>query len=170
MTSGAPPLAPSRWIPALPPPLPLPEAFPLAGIGRRVMALLLDVAFLGGLQCLSSVAAGQLMLSAPPQDPRAFVVSAVGAFFILAVAPILTGFGYFTILHAVGGQTLGKLFLGIRVIADGGGPVSLGHAFLRTVGYLVSLVPLGAGFLWAGLARRQQTWHDALAGTRVVLA
>ena len=38
----------------------------------------------------------------------------------------------------------------------------------RYLGYYVSILPLGFGFLWIAFDKRKQAWHDKLAGTVVV--
>jgi len=39
---------------------------------------------------------------------------------------------------------------------------------IRYLGYLISLLPLGLGYFWAGWDKKKQTWHDKLAHTVVV--
>jgi len=39
---------------------------------------------------------------------------------------------------------------------------------IRNLAYLVSFIPLGLGYFWAGWEKRKQTWYDKLAGTVVV--
>ena len=76
---------------------------------------------------------------------------------------------YFTLLTGEGGQTLGKMLLGIRVQGMDGSPVGYGRAFIRAFGYFVSIFFMTfLGFLWALWDRRNQAWHDKIAGTRVV--
>ena len=48
-----------------------------------------------------------------------------------------------------------------------GGPMSYTRAFLRWVGYLVSLTFAGLGFLWIFFDERKRGWHDYLSGTWV---
>jgi uncharacterized RDD family membrane protein YckC len=67
------------------------------------------------------------------------------------------------------GATPGKLAVGLKVVdARTGEPPSTARLALRFVCYLVSALPLYAGFLWAALDRRNQGWHDKIAGTVVV--
>lgn len=65
--------------------------------------------------------------------------------------------------------TPGKLALHL-VIADAAslGPASLRQLSLRYLAYLVSMLPLGLGFLWIAFDPRKQGWHDKLAGTVVL--
>jgi uncharacterized RDD family membrane protein YckC len=69
------------------------------------------------------------------------------------------------------GQTVGKMFLGLRVL----GPDGRNPGFWRTVlrdglGKPVSAVVLCLGYLWMLWDGEQQTWHDKIAGTRVIRA
>jgi len=40
---------------------------------------------------------------------------------------------------------------------------------LRYIGYIISLLPLGLGFLWVLFDRRRQGWHDKMANTLVIM-
>jgi uncharacterized RDD family membrane protein YckC len=65
--------------------------------------------------------------------------------------------------------TPGKMVIRARIVdAETGGPPSRGQAIIRYLGYYVSLLGLGLGFLWVGWDRRKQGWHDKLAGTVVI--
>ena len=78
---------------------------------------------------------------------------------------------YFTCFHGYGGQTPGKMISGIKVVRVAGGEMTPGIAFLRWVGYLISLISgvvLYLGFLWVLIDKRKQSWHDKIAGTFVV--
>ena len=93
----------------------------------------------------------------------------------LAAFLLLVGGGYFVLFTAAGGQTIGKMAAGIKVVpAQTDGPwkdrVPLGHAVLRAVGYLVSVLPAGLGLLPALFSADRRAVHDRLAGTRVVKA
>ena len=88
---------------------------------------------------------------------------------LLAILPIVIVL-YFAAAWTLAGQTIGKWLFGVRVVADDGGPVSLGAALLRVLGYLLSALPLYAGFLWIVVDPGRRAWHDRLARTRVVYA
>ena len=67
------------------------------------------------------------------------------------------------------GQTLGKRFLGIRIIREDGEPVSYRTVILRhLIGYPLSILIAGIGICWALWDARQQGWHDKIARTLVV--
>ena len=66
------------------------------------------------------------------------------------------------------GQTPGKFGLGIRVIKADGTRLSDTDAVIRAIGYHVSWIFLGLGYIWAIFDKNNQTWHDKLARTYVV--
>jgi len=74
---------------------------------------------------------------------------------------------YVTLLHAATGQTVGKAMVGARVVLVNGRSLPLGTAFLRFFAYAFSCLPLGFGFVMAGLRRDKRALHDLVAGTRV---
>jgi uncharacterized RDD family membrane protein YckC len=77
--------------------------------------------------------------------------------------------GGYLVAFTAGGQTLGKMAAGIRVVpADEHETLDLGRAFLRTFVWMLLAVPAGLGFLTAFFSRDHRGLHDRFAGTRVV--
>ena len=75
---------------------------------------------------------------------------------------------YTTVLHALFGQTVGKMVVGVRVmVGDDGAPPTFGASVLRYCAYFASLAPLGFGYVMAGLRPDKRALHDLIAGTRV---
>lgn len=143
-------------------------AVPAAAFQQRAGAMLIDLGLLTALHVAYSATAAILLFLNMPLDLATFFRITISYLFLFLVAPCLLGLSYFTVLHAWGGQTLGKLIMGIRVVAVAeDGPLPPGRSFLRAAGYLLSALPLGAGFLWLLLDREQRCWHDRLAGSRV---
>jgi len=156
------------------------ESLPLAGLGlpagsadraeeqieappvRRVLAAIIDLTVLGAIDgavlyfTIRLSGLGVVDLGALPWAPLA-------SFFLL-----LNG-GYFVTFAAVGGQTIGQMALGLKVVGPEGAPVALGAAMLRTAAWLLSTLPLGFG-LWFALGSDQRALHDRLTGTRVILS
>ena len=67
--------------------------------------------------------------------------------------------------------TPGKMVLKLRVVdAKTGGKLSIGQAIGRYFAYLVSMLPLGLGFIWIAFDSKKQGWHDKLAGSLVIRA
>lgn len=85
------------------------------------------------------------------------------------LAFLLVQNGGYLVAFTAGGQTLGKMAAGIRVVsAEAESEMDLGRAFVRTAMWLVLAVPIGLGFLTAVLSRDHRGLHDRLARTRVV--
>ncbi len=83
---------------------------------------------------------------------------------------VVQNVGYLVAFTA-GGQTLGKMTAGIKVVSDDADvPLDLGAALKRTVMWLVLAFPAGLGLLSALFARDHRGLHDRFAGTRVVRA
>jgi uncharacterized RDD family membrane protein YckC len=74
---------------------------------------------------------------------------------------------YFSAFTAIGGQTIGKMAVGIKVIAESG-RIDSALAIRRTLAGALSLLPLGLGFLPALIGSDRRALHDRLTGTRVV--
>lgn len=65
--------------------------------------------------------------------------------------------------------TPGKMVTKLAVVdAETGKKLYIEQSILRYFGYIISYLPLGLGFIWAGIDKRKQGWHDKLAGTVVV--
>lgn len=77
----------------------------------------------------------------------------------------------YLVAFTAGGQTLGKMAAGIRVIADESeSPLDLGRAVVRTLIWFMLAVPAGLGFASALFNRDHRGLHDRFSGTRVVRA
>jgi len=132
-----------------------------AAPSSRILAALLDAALLSALDASILYLTLRLLGLATAQIFELPILPLV-AFFLL-----LNG-GYFIAFTAVGGQSIGKMALGIKVISQEESAVPIGRATLRTLAYLVSALPLGAGFLPGVMSADRLALHDRLAHTRVV--
>lgn len=132
-----------------------------AGFVTRLSALIADTIILWvalrGTESLLMLAQHALRRFAPPLS--------LGKLLIVC-APVIVSL-YNIVFWWRRGQTPGKWLLGLRVVALGGGKVSLGQAALRFAGYLLSALPFYLGFLWI-LGSERRGFHDRLAGTEVV--
>jgi len=90
---------------------------------------------------------------------------------LVAFLAMLNG-GYMAAFTAAGGQSIGKMAAGTRVVAvDESGAafgVPLGQAIVRAAAYVVSVLPAGVGLLPALFGSDGRAFHDRLAQTRVV--
>lgn len=91
--------------------------------------------------------------------------------FIIVLLPLyLTGSIYSAyFLPRKKGQTPGKQLLRIRVVKCDNTAITIWEAILRNViGYQLSYLLYGLGFLWMFADKKSQTWHDHLSNTIVV--
>jgi uncharacterized RDD family membrane protein YckC len=130
----------------------------------RIMAALIDFALLFALD------AGVLYFTLRLLGLASVEILELPVVPLLAFFLLLNG-GYFVAFTAVGGQSIGKMAFGIKVVDqddEDDGVVPIGRATLRTFAYLVSALPLGAGFLPGVFGANRLALHDRLAHTRVV--
>jgi len=92
--------------------------------------------------------------------------SAETAGFMIAIMIAVLDLG---VLAGLTGKTIGKWTTGLRVQRPDGAEPGVGRAMLRHfVGYPLSFLTLGFGFLLAALTTRGRALHDLIAGTVVV--
>jgi uncharacterized RDD family membrane protein YckC len=132
-----------------------------AGMVARFVAVTIDVAILLAVDVLVVYFTMQICgLTAADLDvlPKAPLI----AFFIVQNGGYLVAF-------TAGGQTLGKMAMGIKVISMGSTEqIDVPHSLLRTVLWLLLAIPGGLGFLTALFSPERRGLHDRFAGTRVI--
>ncbi len=136
----------------------------VVGFGRRLAATLIDAVFVWVMGLLLGTAvgiAGLLLDMFTPNRPAPLDALIVASGLVFSVA-------YFVAAWARSGQTIGKMFLGIKVVGSDGAPLSWGAAVLRYIGYIVNALVLSLGFLWIVFDAKRQGWHDKIARSYVV--
>ncbi len=145
-----------------------------AGFVSRLTAWLIDrgiiLAILGAMAWLTTYLAGIVGLNLTQchtmggwQGYVCWAVAAGVALFTLTLPAI-----YVLFFWTLAGVTPGKAALGIRIVRLDGKPMTFRTSFRRYIGYLVSFLGFGAGFLWMLIDNRRQGWHDKISGTCVV--
>jgi uncharacterized RDD family membrane protein YckC len=87
------------------------------------------------------------------------------------MAFLLVQNGGYLVAFTAGGQTLGKMMAGIKVVsARSNVPLDLGRAAVRTLIWTALVVPAGLGLLTALFNADRRGLHDQFAGTKVVRA
>lgn len=136
--------------------------FGLASPGERVLSGLIDLAFVSLIQLTLFYLTTHLVAQRLDALPTSAVVAMVLVGVVLAAV-------YFCFFWSLSGQTLGKLLTGGRVVDRGGaGALGVSRAALRLVGVILSLLPLGLGFIGVWTDTERRGWHDRFAGTKVV--
>lgn len=130
----------------------------------RLVAFAIDLVvltFMNGAVLLVALLAVAITGGAPGID-RAKLVE--GLFTAGQIGLVL---GYFGLLHARAGQTVGKALLGLEVVSLDGRRLGLRQSLVRAAALLFSALPLGAGFFLAALPPKRAL-HDYLVGSRVI--
>jgi uncharacterized RDD family membrane protein YckC len=131
-----------------------------APFSLRCGALLIDYIIIIGVLALATLLA------------RVFGDVRRGSAFVLTagyVATAAVAFLNFVVIANLGGRTLGKWMAGLRIERKDGETLSVRRALLRhLVGYPLTLLTLGLGFLVAAFDPQGRALHDWLAGTVVV--
>jgi uncharacterized RDD family membrane protein YckC len=133
----------------------------------RAIAFLIDLAVIAAVEVLLTVLAFAARAFAEAVSGQDLGESDQIMLELVSAAGIVVPALYFTLLNARGSQTLGKIAVNLRVERVDGGALPLVRSVLRAIGYLVSAIPLGLGFLLA-IGRSRRALHDYLAGSAVV--
>ncbi|MDP2053832.1 MAG: RDD family protein, partial [Acidobacteriota bacterium] len=72
----------------------------------------------------------------------------------------LLAFGYVAAFTVAGGQTIGKMLLGLRVIGDDGRPIDAAGGVLRAVGCMLVPATLGLSYVPAFFSSDHRALHD----------
>ncbi len=147
----------------------------VAGLWRRLLATIVDGVVLSPVLLLLGWLAFRVTGLRPPvgQDLRPEAILEVfleGGSFLYGL--IGTGLVilllYGVLFMATTGATLGLRLLRLRVINPYGDSPEWWRMLLRCLGFLISVLLLGLGFLWIGFDREKRGLHDWLAGTYVI--
>ena len=140
---------------------------PLAGIGSRFIALLVDtLIWLAGLFML-----GLAFWAIQPAVEAFSQISYQWAFAIVTFVLFLLNWGYFTLFEAFcNGRTPGKRVAKIRVIQRSGRPIGFFESLARNLVRYVDQIPFfyAVGVVVMFITRQHQRLGDLAAGTLVV--
>jgi uncharacterized RDD family membrane protein YckC len=146
-----------------PGPEPIADAQAPAGVAARVLAATIDVSLLAAIDVAIVYFTMQIVgvtlteLTMVPRIP-------------LLAFLIVQNVSYF-VLFTAGGQTMGQMACGIKVITDESGvSPDLSSAMLRTVVWTILAVPAGLGLTTTLFTADHRGLHDRFSGTRVVRA
>jgi uncharacterized RDD family membrane protein YckC len=131
--------------------------FEQAGFALRFGAFMFDLLPLMILLFVSGLLASQFLAFGTLIQYSSFGLAAIFLVF------------NFIFLAGRTGQTVGKRLIGIRIITVDQRRATTKQIVMRHIlGYPLSMAVFTLGFLWLLWDRRQQGWHDKMAGTLVV--
>lgn len=162
----------------MPPPPPVPGVAPgaaaplnmvagyrVAGLGDRLIAVILDAIFLAAVYAVIGMAVATRMGGLTDSG-----FSLTGLPALLAIGgTLLVGFLYYWVCEGAAGATLGKGIAGIQVRAKTGGPCGMGSSLVRNLLRIIDAIAVYlVGFLIAVFSKFRQRLGDHAAGTVVV--
>jgi uncharacterized RDD family membrane protein YckC len=144
--------------------------FPLAGVGSRCLAMLLDFLIQVGVNLILWII---LYVVGTQTQGAGSWISELGIWgeAILGLVLFLVYFGYFAIFESIwNGQTPGKRVAHLRVIQESGRPVQIWQAIVRNIMRPIDWLPFfyGVGLASALISKQNRRLGDFVAGTVVV--
>ena len=136
----------------------------------RFFALLIDQIAMGILAFIVGLfLGGCALLSLAAESDFVSILTGASAL-ITWGALIIFQFLYFGYFWSKSGQSVGMKLLNIRLVRrTEGDTINFWRAALRgTLGYYISGLVFGLGFLWAAFDADKETWHDKLFDTWVL--
>ena len=133
-----------------------------AGLATRAIAAGIDLGLLfAGYSLLSGVLASLITdLFGQPLS----LVSVIA----LCTLGVIAGGAIFAAFWALAGQTPGMRFLAIRLTHHGSHEITFGCAVRRVFAVILSLLPLGLGYLAILRDPQRRAWADRMTGTEVI--
>jgi uncharacterized RDD family membrane protein YckC len=141
--------------------------FPLAGIGSRFIAVLIDYAF--QFAGVTALLLGFMLFL--PSMQKFQTLSAKWVIALIILVPFLLHWGYFTLFEGLWqGQTPGKRIAKIRVIQQSGRSITMFESLARNLLRAIDALPAMyvAGTISIFVTSRNQRIGDLVAGTLVV--
>jgi uncharacterized RDD family membrane protein YckC len=142
-------------------------AYDIAGIGSRFLAAIIDTLVIGAalliLGLLVSVVSANTDFTPTTSSSVAAAIGAILSFLIL--------WGYYIVFELVwNGQSIGKRAIGLRVVREGGQPVTFVGSAIRNLIRIVDFLPAfyGIGVIVMFVDRRARRLGDLAGGTLVV--
>jgi uncharacterized RDD family membrane protein YckC len=129
------------------------------GLLRRMAAMLYDALLVAALLFLATIPFIAIRGGEPVET---------GDNLLYRVILALVVYVFFVGFWSRSGRTLGMQSWRLQLETADGGIPSLTAASLRFFAAIISLLPLGLGFLWQVWDRDKLTWHDRISHTRIV--
>ncbi|MCO6452411.1 MAG: RDD family protein [Caldilineales bacterium] len=119
--------------------------------------------YVTGLFGISVTRCGTSILQGRLSDSICVATSLFLVGFLFLISPI-----YMLFFWTLAGQTPGKALVGVRIVRANAEAMSFRVSLRRYLGYILSFIALGLGFVAILLDNQRQAWHDSIAKTYVV--
>lgn len=145
---------------------PVEEEVRLVGFFPRFTAFLADYFVLTAVMTAVMAVLPSSMELKDTKDP--WVIIQQRTFWILLALDLGVRGLFHVMFNAHFGGTPGKILIGAKIVAEDGSPIGYRRAIARYFAGWLSVLSLGAGFLFVAFRPDRRALHDLLAGTRVV--
>jgi uncharacterized RDD family membrane protein YckC len=135
-----------------------------AGFVTRLLAYVTDVVVLAGIVAIGGWIA--VLIDTVFEQMGLDLNIDIATIYVFLI-PWIFGL-YFVVFWSLTGRTIGKWFMGLKVISADGNPPTIGRSVIRFIGYGVSAIVFWLGYLWVLIDSDRQAWHDHMAKTWVV--
>ena len=142
-------------------------AYDIAGIGSRFLAAIIDSLVIGAALLIVAILVG--LVGSNSETTRTASNSVVVA--IGGILSFIILWGYYIAFELVwNGQSLGKRAIGLRVVREGGRPITFVNSATRNLIRIVDFLPAfyGIGVIVMFIDRRARRLGDLAGGTLVV--
>lgn len=130
-----------------------------AGLLRRIAAMLYDTLLVLALMFITTIPFVALRSGEPVE---------VGENLLYRLVLAAVVFAFFVGFWSRSGRTLGMQSWGLQLETMDGHVPSVAAASIRFFAAILSVIPLGLGFLWQLIDKDKRTWHDRISKTRLV--
>jgi len=158
-----------------PAPAPTPSGYvppsPLADLGSRIIAGIVDYVIIGIIAAVLSIfLLAPMMVAAPWSMMSGFSWGWFGGMFGVVAVMWLLWLIYFTYFEGTSGQTIGKKLVNIRVMKVNGSRCDFGSALVRNILRIIDHLPFLyiLGIILIAATEKRQRLGDMLASTIVV--
>ena len=128
-------------------------------LGSRIAAGVVDLAIVAAVYVIFLVTTYLEMPENFTPDRRVLGVYCLCYFLLVSI--------YLFLFMLSASQTPGMKFRGLTVVSLDDAPLDPNHVCLRSLGYLISILPLLLGFVWMLIDPEHLTWADKVSGTYV---
>jgi uncharacterized RDD family membrane protein YckC len=135
-----------------------------AGFVSRMLAYVIDVVLIAAIVAVGGAIAALMDRALDAMGAKLQVEMTV--IYVWSI-PLIIG-AYYIMFWSLTGRTVGKWFMGLKIIGPDGRPPSVGRSVLRFVGYGLSAIAFWLGYVWVVIDDERQAWHDHIAKTWVV--
>jgi uncharacterized RDD family membrane protein YckC len=135
-----------------------------AGFVSRLLAYIIDVVLIAAVVAVGGAIAALMDRALDAMGANLRVEMTL--IYVWSI-PLIIG-AYYIMFWSLTGRTVGKWFMGLKVIGPNGQPPSIGRSTLRFLGYGLSAIAFWVGYVWVVIDEERQAWHDHMAKTWVV--